>query len=268
MQNVADPLYQKTGPLDPSQDAANVPANQWSNTGQPPPATPQPNGSFRAQQQQASPPASQVASQTTTQVLPQPPARPAAQQDEFADSPDDQYYQDPQTGQYFPGYMKPQPEELVFGWVAPDRPFKQRKKQFFMTASTIAALICLILFFAGQVLPMAVVIAVLFVIYMLYTFPPHQITNQITTYGIRNENNLYYWEELGRFWFEQKLGNEIVLIEVSRFPNRLTLVLGEADRATIEAILSEVLLQEKPPLSPVEKAALWLQDKVPLDLDE
>lgn len=178
------------------------------------------------------------------------------------------YYQDPQTGQFFPGWIKPPEEELVYAWTAPDRPFKKRKKQFFMTASTIAALISLILFFSGQFPLIGVVVAVLFVTYMLYTFPPHTITNQITTFGIRSIDSLYYWEELGSFWFETKMGQEVLLIEVSRFPNRLNLLIGEGDKTTITAIISEILLQNKPPLTPVEKAAQWLQDKIPLDLDE
>jgi hypothetical protein len=156
----------------------------------------------------------------------------------------------------------------VYAWEAPDRPFKKRKKQFFLTAGTIAGLISLILFFSGQFPLIGVVIAVLFVIYMLYTFPPHTITNQITTFGVRSVDNLYFWEELGQFWFEQKMGQDILLIEVSRFPNRLNLLIGEADKNVITAILSEVLIQNKPPLTPVEKAAQWLQEKIPLDLDE
>ena len=183
-------------------------------------------------------------------------------------SQEDQFYQDPQTGQFFPNRIKPPSEELVYAWEAPDRPFKKRKKQFFLTAGTIAGLISLILFFSGQFPLIGVVIAVLFVIYMLYTFPPHTITNQITTFGVRSVDNLYFWEELGQFWFEQKMGQDILLIEVSRFPNRLNLLIGEADKNVITAILSEVLIQNKPPLTPVEKAAQWLQEKIPLDLDE
>ncbi len=49
----------------------------------------------------------------------------------------------------FPGMVKPLPEELVYEWRSPSRPFKHRKKQFFTTLTTIVILLCLILFFAG-----------------------------------------------------------------------------------------------------------------------
>lgn len=222
----------------------------------------------------AVPPVAPVAPQST------PPQPNQPQQPEPTDQPSTASQNEPQGEQpqnefppeeqqpFFPNQMKPIPEELVYAWEAPDRPFKKRKKQFFLTAGTIAGLISLILFFSGQFPLIGVVIAVLFVVYMLYTFPPHTIVNQITTYGVRSMDSLYYWEELGQFWYETKMGQEVLCIEVGRFPNRLSLLLGEADKATITAILSEVLFQNRPPLTPVEKAAQWLQEKIPLDLDE
>ncbi len=168
----------------------------------------------------------------------------------------------------FPGMVKPLPEELVYRWQSASRPFKHRKKQFFTTLTTIIVLLCLILFFAGQVLPVAVVLAVGFMAYVLATIPPQVITQQFTTYGIRIEKELYYWEELGRFWFDKKLGSTILIVEVARFPNRLTMVLtNEEQKKEIEEILSEVLLKQRPEKTWVEKAGDWLQKKFPLDID-
>lgn len=168
---------------------------------------------------------------------------------------------------YFPEFIRPLPEELVLEWQAPSRPFKKHKRQYFTTVATIALLLCLILFFAGQFLPIAVVIAVAFLAYIMATIPPHTVTNAITTYGIRNEDALYYWEELGRFWFETKNDDEVVYIEVARFPYRLAILLGSQSKADIREILSEVLLEEKPPLTLTERWAKWLQEKIPLDID-
>ena len=168
----------------------------------------------------------------------------------------------------FPGIVKPITEEVVYEWISPSRPFRPRKKQFFTTLITIVLLFCLILFFAGQVLPIAVVAALGFMSYVLSTIPPHQITQQFTTYGIRIEKELYYWEELGRFWFDKKLDSHLLIVEVSRFPNRLTIVLtGQEQIGEVQQILSEVLLFQKPDLTWIEKAGAWLQKKFPLELD-
>ena len=168
---------------------------------------------------------------------------------------------------YFADVPKPQAESLILEWQAPSRPFKQRKRQYFSTVITIVLLLSLILFFAGQILPIAVVVAVAFLAYVMATIPPHTITHQITTYGIRTDTELYYWEELGRFWFEKKHNDTVLFIECARFPNRLSLLVGTADQTDLREILSEVLLEEKPPLTQVEKIAEWLQKKVPIDIE-
>jgi len=167
----------------------------------------------------------------------------------------------------FPGMTKPMPEELVFEWQAPSRPFKPRKRQYYTTIFLLAVLISLILFFANQFLPIAVVIAVAFLSYVLAVVPPGMVNHSLTTYGIRIEDQLYYWEELGRFWFTTKHGQNILHIEVARFPWRLTLLLGSIATDDMSAVLSEVLIKQKPPLTPIEKAAEWLQEKIPLDGD-
>ncbi len=170
-----------------------------------------------------------------------------------------------EESEMIPGQFKRIEEEDLVKWIAPSRPFKQRDRRFFMTVLTIALLISLILFFAGQVLPIAVVIAVAFLGYVLSVVPPEDVTYKITTYGIRIEDELYYWNELGRFWFEEKYDDQLLKVEVARFPNRLTIVLRDTREDDIRTILSEVLPEEKPKDTPIDKAANWLQEKIPLE---
>ena len=150
-------------------------------------------------------------------------------------------------------------------WEAPSRPFKKRDRQFFVTVTVIALLISLILFFSGQFLPIAVVISVVFLLYVLQVIPPHNISHKITTFGISVEGNLYYWQELGRFWFEKKYDQLLLNVETLRFPGRVTVVLPEDKKQDVTEILSEVLLQQKPDLTLFEKIAAWVQEKVPLE---
>jgi len=176
--------------------------------------------------------------------------------------------QPPNPGQesaLFPGVSKPIPEEVVVEWTAPSRPFKPRKRQYFTTVILMALLISLILFFANQFLPILVVLAVAFLSYVLAVVPPGMVKHSLTTYGIRIEDQLYYWEELGRFWLTTKYGQNVLHIEVARFPWRLTLLLGDIPADQMKLVLAEVLINQKPPLTPIEKAAEWLQEKIPLD---
>jgi hypothetical protein len=202
-------------------------------------------------------------------VTPTPPPGPGG----FSDQQNQQFAPDPYSGadnQYFPDITPPQPEQLLLEWHAPSRPFKKRNRKYYTTIAIIVFLISLILFFAGQFLPIAVVIAVGFLSYVLSAVPPETIINQITTYGIRTDQNIYYWEEMGRFWYSEKHGQPLLHVEVARFPNQLTFLLGENQEETqedITFILSQVLLQEQPQPTSFDKAAAWLQEKIPLDTD-
>lgn len=185
-----------------------------------------------------------------------------------ADQPDGYMPPGYEESGVMPGFVKPQPEELLFEWQAKSRPFKKHNRQFFTSVGIIGLLMALILVFAGQWLPMAVVVAVVFVIYVFNTIPPGEVLQQATTYGIRVEEKLYYWEEMGRFWFTEKYGEALLNIEVARFPNRLTLLLGDLKKEDVEAFLSEILLNQQPPPTTYEKIADWLGRKLPLDLEK
>lgn len=167
-----------------------------------------------------------------------------------------------------PGMYRPIPEEEVWQWEAPSRPFKQHNKKYFSTVAVIALLISLILGFAGQLVAVTVVISLTFVIYVLSVVPPQNSVYKITTYGIRIDDAVYYWEELGYFWFDQKYDQELLNVEVARFPGRLTLLLADQNKDMLKNILSEVLINKKPELTLYEKTSAWLQKKIPLDLDE
>lgn len=178
--------------------------------------------------------------------------------------PADQYYD---YSGYFPDALRPQPEELLYAWSAPSRPFKKHNRNYFTTIAVIVLLVSLILVFAGQFVPMAVVCAVAFMIYVINTIPPQEIQYSITTYGVRIGDKLYYWDLMTRFWYGEKYGKKLLYIQIIEFPERLTLVLGDANTEILTSIFSELLLLEKPPLSVYERIAQWLQDKFPLDLD-
>lgn len=173
-----------------------------------------------------------------------------------------------EMSEVFPGVVKPVPERLVYEWESMSRPFKARKKQFYTTSTTIVILLALILFFAGQILTVAVVLSLAFMAYVFSVIPPTTILQQVTTYGIRIGKELYVWQELGRFWFDKKHGQTLLIVEVARFPNRLTMVLADKEqKPELIELLSEVLLYQRPDLTRVEKASKWLEKKFPLEIE-
>lgn len=167
-----------------------------------------------------------------------------------------------------PGLYKPIPEEILVEWDAPARPFKKRQRQFFSTIIIIAILVSLILFFAGQILPVAVVISVVFLVYVTAVIPPQIVHYKLTNYGIYVEKEAFSWLGMGRFWFDEKAGQKVLEIELYGFPGRLTFVLleGQTPRAEdLERVLSEVLIKEKPSPTTYEKISNYLKEKIPLE---
>ncbi len=238
---MSDTATQPASAGEPVRDAlrGDLPPNQEVN----------PGGGVGQSQQQSTPDQNQA------------PQSPQANQEAGA-LPDDF---EPERSRVAPGLYKPLPERTIFEWRSASRPFKKRDRQFFVTVFVIALLVSLILFFSGQFLPIAVVISVVFLLYVLQVIPPHDINHSITTYGIHLEDNLYYWEEMGRFWFEEKYGQQVLSIETLRFPGRVTMIVPDENKPIVVEILSEVLLEQKPELSLYERVALWFQEKVPLE---
>lgn len=163
-----------------------------------------------------------------------------------------------------------EPEKILLEWQSPSRLFKKRNREFYTTVGVLVILLSVILLFAKEFLLIGVIMSFAFVTYVLASVHPENIEHQITNKGIRTGNRLFEYALLGRFWFEEKWNQEILQIENSEgFPSRLTLLMPiKISRAEIEGILSKYLLQEKPLPTPMDKAAAWLQEKVPLETNE
>lgn len=163
-------------------------------------------------------------------------------------------------------------EHLLLEWTAPSRPYKKRDREYYTTVGIIVVLVSLILLFAGQFLFMGVVIALAFVAYALAAVPPENVHNAITTFGVRTgagADQVFYWEELGRFWFSNRYKSELLHIETSRaFPGQLILLLDGVNKEELKKILLQYTIFEKPRPTWLDKAAKWLQEKFPLDKDE
>ena len=158
-------------------------------------------------------------------------------------------------------------EKDLLSWSAPNRPFKKRNKEYYSTIAMIVILVSLILFFAGQFLPIAVVISIAFVSYVLASVPPEKASHRITTYGIHTDQQFHYWEEMGRFWFTSKFGQEMMHVEVAKFPGQITMLLGDQSKEPLKKLLMKYLIHETPLPSFLDKAADWMQEKIPLDRD-
>ncbi len=157
-------------------------------------------------------------------------------------------------------------EYLFLSWSAPSRAFKKRDREYYTTIAVIVVLLSVILFFAGQFLPIAVVISAAFLSYVMAAVPPHTVQHEITSYGIRTLGRLYTWDELGRFWFTEQFKQKILNVEhFGSLPAKFIILLNEQSEKEVEMVLSEYLVHQTPLPTFLDKASAWLQEKIPLE---
>jgi len=161
-----------------------------------------------------------------------------------------------------------QPVELksLLKWQAPVRPFKKRDREYYTTIAAIVFLLAVILLFLKEWLLIAVMVALMFVAYVLATVSPEKVGHEITTRGVVTGGKTYKWGDLERFWFSQKWKEVILHIETKLgFPRRLMMLLGETDEQKMKEILQKHVQYEVPEETFMDRSAKWLSEKVPLE---
>lgn len=162
--------------------------------------------------------------------------------------------------------IKPEPLKTLLAWSAPERPFKKRGREYFTTVGAIVFLIGVILLFLKEWFLIVVMIALMFVAYIMATVEPRKVEHKITNQGIVTGGRRYRWEELGRFWFTEKWGKKILHVEnLFSLPRQLLMLLEEMKQEQIKKILSDYLPFEEPEKTWVDNASEWLSRRVPLE---
>lgn len=163
-----------------------------------------------------------------------------------------------------------QEKKLLLEWISPSRPHRKRDKDFYTTVSTIAVLICIILFFLQEILVMFVVVAFVFLVFVLSMVPPEQIEHRIYNTGIQTGIHFHPWEDLMTYRFESRWGYEMLYVQTrQRFPGALYLLLGAMTKDKIEnAIGTAIVKRDDIDNTWMDSAAEWLSKKVPLEKDK
>jgi len=156
-------------------------------------------------------------------------------------------------------------QEVLLAWSSPSRLFKKRDKEYFTNIGAIVFLLIIILVFAREFLLIAAVISIVFLIYVLSTVPPEDVSHRITNLGIESAGHYYRWEELSEFWFEEQWGQALLILRPV-FGTRIIILLGVQDKALVRKLIAQYIpFREKPEKSWVDNASSWLSKKIPLE---
>ncbi len=166
-----------------------------------------------------------------------------------------------------PKIMEAGEVRTLFSWEAPSRPFRKKDRSYYTTLAVIVILLVLILLLAKEFLLIATILSLAFVAYVLAFVPPHHILYRISTQGITINEDFYFWHFLDAFWFKEKDGHKILIIQTRfRFPGQLMLVLPTADEEKVKKMVARFLpFVEVPYKSWMEKWSEGLQKNFPLE---
>ncbi len=156
-------------------------------------------------------------------------------------------------------------QEVFLAWVSPSRLFKRRDKEYFTNIGAIVFLLIIILVFAREFLLIAAVVSIVFLVYVLSTVPPEEVSHRITNLGIESAGHYYRWEELSEFWFEEQWGQGTLVLQPA-LGTRIIILLGAQDKTLVRKLIAQYIpFRENPEKSWVDNASSWLSKKIPLD---
>ena len=160
---------------------------------------------------------------------------------------------------------RPLQKKLLLEWAAPVRPYRQINKEVFSTILAGAFLLGVILFFIDGAMPVIALASILFLLYVMGTVPPHQVTHTITTWGIESENNSWPWEIMARYWIKGADKNRMLNIQLAtNWPQHLYFMLGPVDEKKLTQILRDHLVEDEPKPNWLDKSSAWLENKIRL----
>ena len=162
-----------------------------------------------------------------------------------------------------PVVVKQEPERELVSWKAAARPFKRRDRRFYVTVFAMAGITGVVLFAIEGIMPVVLIIALVFLFYVLSTVEPEEIEYAITNKGIKIAGKKTAWAYLGRFWFRHQFDSELLVIEAANLVGRMELVIDKDKKTEINKALSSHLTEEEIPPAYLDKAANWFADKLP-----
>jgi hypothetical protein len=167
--------------------------------------------------------------------------------------------------------LNPEPQAVVIRreserelvtWTAPARPFKRRDKRFYTTVFAIAGIISLVMFLAEGIMPVILIVALVFLYYILSTVPPENIEYKITSKGLKVAGKPTEWPNLTRFCFGDR-GGEILIFETLLIPGRIEIMIDPNIKDDLKREISVYIPYEDIPATGLDRVTDWVSKRLP-----
>ena len=157
--------------------------------------------------------------------------------------------------------------KAIVSWKSPVRVFKARSKKYFTKVALYALVAILAAIAIDQPLLVGVIIAVVFVVYVLATAEPEIIEHRVTTMGIVSGGRPFLWDELDSFWFDKKGDDRLLFVQTYlRFPTLLIILLTTvSERTLLDTLEKHLHFHHAPVHTLFDKWAMVLQRRINLE---
>lgn len=166
----------------------------------------------------------------------------------------------------------PEPEYLVLEWFADSRYVRPRTRQYYSSMLVLVILFSLLLFLANQIVLIALVLSFFFITVVLAQVKPETVHVQLTTYGVRYQDQLIFWDEISRFWIRDIHGFEQVHLEVPEKIFRQLILLPSNQSSPVQVtvddiveLIGRVVPYQEPLPNRFDLWVQWIERKFPLE---
>lgn len=152
----------------------------------------------------------------------------------------------------------------IISWKSPVRVFKARSRQYFVKVGLYGLVFMLAAIAFGEFLLVGVILAVIFLVYVLASVAPETIEHRITSMGIVSGGKAFLWDDLDSFWFEKKGDDRLLVVQTRlHFPSRLIVILTTVSERGLLDILEKHLHYHHGPVHTLfDKWANYLQGRI------
>lgn len=168
-----------------------------------------------------------------------------------------------------PHSLKDQPNinEVILSWKSASHPYKKRSKVFYQTMAALTLLVVLVVFFFHEYMLIGVILSIVFVAYVISTVPPIEVEHKIKHLGFENAGRLFRWIELYAFWFDQRWGERLMVVQTRLpFPGQIRAIIDEEQEENLKEIIGKYLVYfDKPQKTWSDNLSDWLVKKFPLE---
>ena len=156
------------------------------------------------------------------------------------------------------------PKEIYLAWEIQGRPDKKTvNKKMSRTLMVVGIVVSLLLAIMGEFFLILVIGSVIFVSYVLSSTPSASSKFEVSSHGVKFDEETYYWQQLKRFFFMDASGTELLAVDtINPLPGRLFIAFRPADRERImELLASRLPFLKEQPLTAMDKAYSSILDK-------